>query len=576
MCQGIVFTQDFPIFVYRTLNMRHLAFLLACGLCITACSSSPRKALDEADCLMSSRPDSALIVLEQIPQGAFHTRSQKARHALLLSTAQIKNHLGTKNDSIAHSAYDYYRHHGTRDNRMKSAYYWGVIKENAGETVESTILLREAERLARKIGNYHYLGLANQHLSSLFAGNYDIQSAYEYAQKAVSAFDDAGEKLSADFSRMDVARQSYNLGDRTRAIEMADSLLACNQDADPGLRYTLLILRADIHFWDQEYEQAREFYEQAMSLGYPLGLLGIGNMAIIKEKEGQHAAADSCLRIVFEQMATPYDSSAYYSCESRIRLYRGEHQNAYTAVSETMRLQNEDVKNKISRSLTHSQKAFFEERYIAENAHYKILLLWFVLTAVVLSSGFLITYLALQRRKKQALDGMKEVESLTQNILLLKKKQKGAQAALYSMVQSRIEIMQDLANKYYAWIEDAPTNRSGIKMRLQKEDILNEFRAALNTLRKDRQFISDIEKALNLNCQDIMVRLRKAFSGDGGHKMTEQDFQLLTLLFAEFTPKCAGFILNMSEESVRMRKSRYKKLFVSMGKAGADFAERLS
>ena len=556
--------------------MRHLAFILACGLCITACSSGPRKALDEADRLMSSRPDSALTIVQGIPEESLRSQRLQARWGLLYTAAQDKNIIVVQNDSLMQAAYNYYRHHGPKTDRMRAAYYRGVVMQNLGETTEATFLFKETERLAEELGVNHFLGLAREHLCALHANNYDIQTAYDYAQKAVSAFDDAGEKLSADFSRMDVARQSYNLGDRTRAIEMADSLLACNQDADPGLRYTLLILRADIHFWDQEYEQAREFYEQAMSLGYPLGLLGIGNMAIIKEKEGKHAAADSCLRIVFEQMATPYDSSAYYSCESRILLSRGEYQKAYTAVSETMRLQNEDVKNEISRSLTHSQKAYFEDRYFFENARLKILILWFVLISSLLSFCILITSLALQRRKKQALDGMKEVENLTQSISLLKKKQKGAQAALYSMVQSRIEIMQDLANKYYAWIEDAPTNRSGIKMRLQKEDILNEFRAALNTLRKDRQFISDIEKALNLNCQDIMVRLRKAFSGDAGHKMTEQDFQLLTLLFAEFTPKCAGFILNMSEESVRMRKSRYKKLFVSMGEAGADFAERLS
>ena len=556
--------------------MRHLAFLLACGLCITACSSGPRKALDEADRLLSSRPDSALIIVQGIPESSLQSQRLQARWGLLYTAAQDKNTIVIQNDSLMQAAYDYFHHRGPKKDRMRAAYYWGIVKQNLGETAEATFLFKETERMAENLDANHFLGLAREHLCALHANNYDIQSAYEYAQKAVSAFDDAGEKLSADFSRMDVARQSYNLGFRARAIAMADSLLACNQDADPGLRYTLLILRADIHFWDQEYEKARNLYEQAMSLGYPLGILGIGNMAIIKEIEGKHAAADSCLRIVFEQMATPYDSTVYYSCESRIQLYRGEYHKAYTTAQEAMRLQNEDVRNEISRSLTHTQKAYFEDQYILENVRLKILVLWFVLIASLLSSCVLITYLALQRRKKQALDGMKEIESLTQDISLLKKRQKGAQAALYSMVQDRIGIVQDLATKYHAWVEDAPTIRSGIKMRMQKEDLIEEFRSALNALRKDRQFISDIEKALDLNCRDIIARLRETYSGKTGHKMNEQDFQLLTLLFAGFTPKCASFILNMSEESVRMRKTRYKKLFISTGEAGADFAERLS
>ena len=59
------------------------------------------------------------------------------------------------------------------------------------------------------------------------------------------------------------------------------------------------------------------------------------------------------------------------------------------------------------------------------------------------------------------------------------------------------------------------------------------------------------------------------------HKMKEMDFNLLTLLFAGFTPKSISFIMDMTEESVRTRKCRYKKLFLSMGEAGSDFAAHL-
>ena len=556
--------------------MRLFAFLFACGLCITACSSGPRKALDEADRLMSSRADSALLIVEGIPEASLRSQRLQARWGLLYTAAQDKNTIVIQNDSLMQAAYDFFHYHGPKTDRMRAAYYWGIVKQNLGETAEATFLFKETERMAENLDANHFLGLAREHLCALHANNYDIQSAYEYAQKAVSAFDNAGEKLSADFSRMDVARQSYNLGFRTRAIAMADSLLACNQDADPGLRYTLLILRADIHFWDQEYEKARKLYEQAMSLGYPLGILGIGNMAIIKEKEGKHAAADSCLNVIFNQMASANDSSIYHSSAQIVLQLRKDHKKAYAASEEARRLQNEVVLSELSRSLTHAQKAYFEERYISENAHYKILLLWFVLTAVVLSSCILITYLTLQQRKKQVLDRMKEVDNLTQNISALKNKQKGAQVALYSMVQDRIKIMQDLAEKYYAWAEDAPTVRSGIRMRLQKEDLISEFRSALNALKKDRQFIADIEKALDLNHQDIIARLRKTFSGDAEHKMDEMDFQLLVLFFAGFSSQSISFILSMSNEAVRVRKCRYKKLFLSMGEAGSDFVSMLS
>ena len=556
--------------------MRHLALLLACVLCITACSSSPRRALDEAEGLMASRPDSALLILEQLSNEKPASRKLEARYALLRAMAQIKNHADAKDDASIQAAYDYYRHCGTAEERMKAAYYWGVIKERVGESAEATFLLNEAGELADGLRDYHYLGLANQHLCSLYANNYDIQTALDHAQKAVEAFDQAGEKLSADFSRMDVARQNYNLGDRQRAIEMADSLLAHNLDADPGLRYTLLELRADIHYWDQEFEQARAHYEKAMSLGFPLGLLGLGNMAVIKERAGQHAEADSYLHVISEQMVTPYDSTVYFSCRNKIQLLRGEYKEAYEAAEAAMQLQNEVVRNELSRSLTHTQKAYFKERYASENAHNKILVLWFVLIATLLSTIFLATYFALQRHKKQAIKEMERVEGLSMELSLLQERQKGAGAILSLMVQDKIRIMQDLTDTYFSWTNEALSPRKESSGKLQKEDIIAQFRSELRSLRKDDQFIPTIEKALDMNCRGIISRLRSTFSETSEHKMKELDFQLLVLFFAKFTPQSISFILDMTEESVRTRKSRYKKLFLSMGEAGSDFANSLS
>lgn len=556
--------------------MRHLAFLLACVLCISACSSGPRRAMDEAERLISSRPDSALAVLQGIPQESLRAKCLLARWSLLYTAAQDKNSITIKGDSPVQAAYVFFHSHGPKRDRMRAAYYWGVVKHNSGETADATFLFKEAEQLAEKLGDNHFLGLAREHLCALHANNYDTQTALEYASKAVSAFDAAGEKLSADFSRMDVARQSYNLSDRQRAIEIADSLLAYNQDADPGLRYTLLVLRADIHYWDQEFEQARNHYEQAMSLGYPLGLLGIGNMAVIKERAGQQAAADSCLRIISEHMVTPYDSTVYYSCKNKIQLFREEYKDAYASAEEAMRLQNEDVRNELSRSLTRTQKAYFEERYISENAHNKILVLWFVLIATLLSIIILATYFALQRHKKQAIKEMEKVEGLSMELSLLQERQKGAGAVLSLMVQDKIRAMQDLTDTYFSWTNEALSPRKESSGKQQKEDIIAQFRSELRSLRKDDQFIPNIEKALDLNCRGIISRLRSTFSDTSEHKMKELDFQLLVLFFAKFTPQSISFILDMTEESVRTRKSRYKKLFLSMGEAGSDFANSLS
>ena len=202
----------------------------------------------QAEQLLDSKPDSALVILDRIQADNLHPRSLRARYAVLLTAAQHKNYIDVDSDSLIGPAYDHFRHYGSLENRMKAAYYCGIVKQNAGQTVEASYLFNEAFSLAESLGEKRYLGFACEHLSTLYSENYDSQSAYEYAQKAAAAFDSCGETLSADYSRLDMARSLYSLGKRGPSERIVDSLLASPNVTDLGLRYYLYGMKADFSF----------------------------------------------------------------------------------------------------------------------------------------------------------------------------------------------------------------------------------------------------------------------------------------------------------------------------------------
>jgi hypothetical protein len=171
---------------------------------------------------------------------------------------------------------------------------------------------------------------------------------------------------------------------------------------------------------------------------------------------------------------------------------------------------------------------------------------------------------------------MEKVEGINQDMMLLQERQKGAGAVLSSLVQDKIRLMQKLTDSYFSWTDEALYLRERMQGKALKEDVISEFRSTLRALRNDEHFIPSLEKTLDISNQNLMTRLRTAFSGTSEHKMKEMDFKMLTLFFAGFTPKSISFIMDMTEESVRTRKSRYKKLFLSLGEAYSDFAERLN
>ena len=73
-----------------------------------------------------------------------------------------------------------------------------------------------------------------------------------------------------------------------------------------------------------------------------------------------------------------------------------------------------------------------------------------------------------------------------------------------------------------------------------------------------------------------MTTLRSTFTKEK-KPLKEQDIQLLALLFSGFSIKSISFLTDMSEASIRTRKTRYKQLFRSLNSSDGEwFEKRLS
>lgn len=111
-----------------------LALLL---ILMTTAGCNRRSAVDEkmdlAASLMTSKPDSALAVLESIPASDVNGKETSARYALLKSMALDKNYMDTTTFDVLQPAIDYYIEHGTPDEQLRTYYYQGRIYQNKGD-----------------------------------------------------------------------------------------------------------------------------------------------------------------------------------------------------------------------------------------------------------------------------------------------------------------------------------------------------------------------------------------------------------------------------------------------------------
>lgn len=551
-----------------------LLYFVSAFLLSTGCDHCSTIVMDRAEAMMTEHPDSSLHLLEQIQSEQLRTARTKARYALLKTIALDKNYIDVADDSLSRAAYEYYQNHGNKSARMKSTYYLGVIEENGGNLIDAAIHFKEAETLAEQLQDNHFLGLACQHLSGIFARNYDHNEALKYALSSASAFYDAKEIVSARFSMIDAARQYIRNDDYYSAKAIVDSLPSHDKYTTAALYYHQLFLKSEVYIAGHDYDNALILLNQAIQSGYALSVEGKGIFSYLLEREGDASKADSLLQDIV--ISTQIDSAVYYNYVQNILYHRKDYKGAYESLRLSTEMQNKSIISLMDRSITHSLKNYFESRYIIEKEKASNRLFIILLIVSLLVSLTIVAVHLIRKKNKQLIRDMSIIDDIKTDLITLQDHNKGLSTVIHSLMQDKINVMQQLSDTYFQWSDDSIANREKKEGKILKEDAISQFRFQIKQLRGDTHFLEDIEKALDDSNNGIMKRLRSNTTL-GDHALKEIDYNLLTLLFAGFPIKSISFLMNMTESSVRTRKTRYKQWFQKKDDADSKlFAQWLS
>lgn len=110
-------------------RLLYIGLLLFFGLLFSCIDKSAFTAFDKAERYMEIYPDSALLLLNQIPHPERLHGKQQADYALLLTQARDKNYLDSlQSDSLIKIAVDYYRGSEDRVRAGKALFYYGKVK----------------------------------------------------------------------------------------------------------------------------------------------------------------------------------------------------------------------------------------------------------------------------------------------------------------------------------------------------------------------------------------------------------------------------------------------------------------
>ena len=547
-----------------------VAFFLL--LALFGCSTRTERALALADSLMMASPDSALRVLNQIPVDSLARPSLRARHTLLTTMAQDKCYMEVTSDSTMRLAYEWFMHHGTEMDRLRAAYYWGVVLENTGDDVQASLRFRQAKDMAARMHEYRWASLADQHLCAAYTRNGDWVRSKDHAQQSLVEAELAHDTLMAGYCRLDLAQEYYVLSRLDSAKILFNQILDSTRDSCLYSFASVSLAKLYLFSPSPDYEKASSLYKTVLEWNViPFGCQDYGHLALIAEKENNPEQAEKYRVLSEKAMVTAIDSVTYYTILSNIYDLRGDLKRSNDHYGTAIEIQNRVVYKQLEQSITHAIETHYQDEVTLEkeknrSRFYVVVLVGLLLAAIIV---WLSRRLAIARQ--QLLESMAQIQDFHEDLEHLQFSDTENRYLLDSYLQDRIKTLNALASTYFSWDADSVRQKEKRYGDKTKEDLVVEFQKQLAQFRKDDRLYLGLEQALNTFNDNLMVRARAVLGS-----ANNVDYDLVLLFFSGFSAKSICFLKDMTEAAVRMRKTRLKQAFASLPDGSGDvFVKKL-
>ena len=536
------------------IQLAFLSFLLA-----SCAPIQDRRTLNYMEALMPERPDSALAVLRGLQPWDLPGLHVRPLHALLLSEALDKNYIDLIDDSLAMAAHHYYGDHGSKLHRLKSWYYLGRIRFNAGNYAEAVICYDKALEYAETLENYHYMGLINREIANALDHVWDTWHAVDRLRTAVSCFQMADEKKYADYCKFSIASGLWKLKQFDESREVLDGITDVQDDK--YLSSKVAEMRFYLAMADEksttddllsEYERYSPFLASSPTAAK------FSEAAFVHQLAGNVDSSDFYLSKAIELSATSGDSLVVNSDIARIAADRGDFKTAYEKLLQTFQSQDSSVFGALKQSVYFYQGTYYHNESRINSIRAKLRTQTYgILLFLLIVAASLLLYRN-RRQRSVIIEELTRTVEIRQELAAIKNENKGMEQAIAVLFENRTRILQILSEKY-SLVENL--HRKGQKeKRLSKDEIIASFRSSMLELRKDDRITSSMEEVLNYWKGGIMQKFRDFFGDNtsSGIRMSKDELELLPYFISGMPYKTISYLTGISVPSLRVRKTRIR------------------
>lgn len=360
--------------------------------------------LSEAEKVMTEYPDSALKLLQSIPNPEGLTGKAQADYALLYSQALDKNYIDTANDSLIQIAVDYYKDRNDVKAKFYSYYYLGRVYVNGNQYDKATLAFINAEQEVEALSDDYAAGLLYRQMADIYRRYYDFTKALECYQRATGYYEQAGKhqhKLwgllsqSAVYDAMGEKHKSYNLlcnvKDEAKKIGNTQYVRYCLGDL------IMLCIRMG------ESVEALNFYKEFVNNYSIDGLNPVfyANLALLQAREKNNELALSYLKKAWNLSESVNDSINLHHLSSQIYLLQNNDSQAYSELENCVVLQNKEMLKALRQPVLTIQKDFLETELAHKQYRIKMERLVYTLAGIIVILVAVLVVSVLRKKLKK-------------------------------------------------------------------------------------------------------------------------------------------------------------------------------
>ena len=562
--------------------MKHYISIIILAIFLFSCNGHSKhwETLSQVESYIEEKPDSALVVLEQIDLSELSGKEEKAKYAVLYTQAKDKNYIDEKDLKLISEAKDYYEDLGNVRYKFLSLYYYGRILCNNEDYSSAIIAYTKAETLLEDLNDGYLAGLLYVQVGNIYRAFHEYNKSLEAYKSAYYHYSTVGLEPHMSYALLDIGIAYWNVANTTiaeeyiiKSLRLAESL---NDEYLERICYENLVVLYD------EIDEIEKCKTMVAILNdrFDRSLFSSVCLASMANHNARTQNIEFVDRFLAEAWGKAYnksDSIALYFQSANIMKTIGNVDKALKYFEDGIILQNDKLHIAMQQPIVSIQKDYFQSE--AEYNSYRLkknLQIYLALSIIVLLILLIVFMYMRHRFLRKDLEISKYMDLASELQVSIRDKEakiseiseriSASEEAHISQINEMSGHISELFHKQYELLDKLSNTYYEMHgCNKEKESIYEQVKSEINKFANDKKTMAQLERIVNTYKNNVMSHIREEI-----HSISERDIKLLCYIYAGFSAKSISIFVGETTGNILTRKYRLRNKITRLNTPNAE------